>query len=195
MNDSDYYGSGSLETTFACERARLVRLCAKFTGEGDVAEDLAQETLFEAWHHIHNLRSQDRLPQWLSGIAHNVCLRWARKRGRDLLQLTEPLHDPDASQTDLEDALVDDFDLEIELALAIVATMLGPTPARVAPVQAGPYPLTVSLYTDPANAGYALPFAIAPQQQQCGVLTFDLTYYRSYESLCVTDGRQRKYLK
>jgi biotin synthase-related radical SAM superfamily protein len=61
MNDSDYYGSGSLETTFACERARLVRLCAKFTGDGDVAEDLAQETLFEAWRHIHNLHSQDRV--------------------------------------------------------------------------------------------------------------------------------------
>ncbi len=115
MNDSDYYGSGSLETIFAGERARLVRLCAKFTGDGEVAEDLAQETLFEAWRHIHNLRSQDRLPQWLSGIAHNVCLRWARKRGRDLLQLAEPIPDPDASQTDLEDALVDDFDLEIEL--------------------------------------------------------------------------------
>ncbi len=115
MNDSDYYGSGSLETTFACERARLVRLCARFTGDGDVAEDLAQETLFEAWCHIHNLRSHDRLPQWLTGIAHNVCLRWARKRGRDLLQLAEPLRDPDASQVYQEDALVDDFDLEIEL--------------------------------------------------------------------------------
>ncbi len=65
--------------------------------------------------------------------------------------------------------------LIIELVLALAATMHGSTPARVERVQAGPYPLTVSLYTDPANAGFALPFAIAPQQPQSGVLTFDVT--------------------
>ncbi len=65
--------------------------------------------------------------------------------------------------------------LIIELVLAVVATTHGPIPARVAHVKAGPYPLTVSLYTDPANAGYDLPFAIAPQHRQSGVLTFDVT--------------------
>lgn len=115
MNNSFYHGGGSLETTLACERARLIRLCAKITGDGNAAEDLAQETLLEAWRHIHNLRSQDRLPQWPSGIAHNVCLRWARKRGRDLLQFAETLQDLDAPQPDLEDALVDDFNVEVEL--------------------------------------------------------------------------------
>lgn len=73
-----------------------MRLCSKITGDDIIAEDLAQETLLEAWRHIDNLRSQEKLPQWLSGIAHNVCLRWARKRGRDLLQLAEPLQNPDA---------------------------------------------------------------------------------------------------
>src|SRR5579859_7787283 len=109
MNDSGSYGRLSLETSLALERARLVRLCAKITGDCIIAEDLAQETLLEAWRHIDNLRSQEKLPQWLSGIAHNVCLRWARKRGRDLHQLAEPLQNLDASQAELEDALVDDF--------------------------------------------------------------------------------------
>src|SRR5438067_1770007 len=62
-----------------------------------------------------------------------------------------------------------------EIAFSIAATMHGNTPARVVHVNAGPYPLTVSLYKDPANAGYALPFAIAPQQPVSGVLTYDVS--------------------
>ncbi len=50
--------SGGLETALPFERARLVRLCAKLTGDVDAAEDLAQETLFEAWRHAHKLRDQ-----------------------------------------------------------------------------------------------------------------------------------------
>lgn len=62
-----------------------------------------------------------------------------------------------------------------EIGFSLAATTHGSTPARVVHVQAGPYPLTVSLYTYPANAGFALPFAIAPQQPQTGTLTFDAT--------------------
>src|SRR5579859_5037816 len=65
--------------------------------------------------------------------------------------------------------------LIVEITLSIAATMHSPTPTRVVHVNAGPYPLTVSLYADPARAGFALPFAIAPQQPQSGPLTFDVT--------------------
>src|SRR5204863_1246414 len=62
-----------------------------------------------------------------------------------------------------------------EATYSIAATTHGSTPARVVKVQAGPYPLTVSLYTYPAHASYALPFAIAPRQSIRGALTYDLT--------------------
>ena len=62
-----------------------------------------------------------------------------------------------------------------EMGASLAATQHGPTPARVAHVHAGSYPLTVSLYTYPANAGFALPFAIAAQQPQTRALTFDAT--------------------
>src|SRR6266567_3288194 len=68
--------SNDLETVLPAERARLVRLCTTITGNGDVAEDLAQETLLEAWRHLHELRDPERRAQWLSGIARNVCLRF-----------------------------------------------------------------------------------------------------------------------
>ena len=57
-------------------------------------------------------------------------------------------------------------------AYSIAATIPGSTPARVDHVTAGPYHLTVNMYTYPANAGFALPFAVAPEQAVNGPLTF-----------------------
>lgn len=64
--------------------------------------------------------------------------------------------------------------LLIEIGLSVAATTHGSQPARVVQVDAGPYPLRVSLYTDPARAGFAVPFAIAPTGQGGG-LTFAVT--------------------
>ena len=61
----------------------------------------------------------------------------------------------------------------VDLGVSIVATTHGNTPVRVVRVNAGPYPLTLNLYKDPANAGYALPFAITPQTQD--TLTYNVT--------------------
>src|SRR5579862_6880845 len=65
--------------------------------------------------------------------------------------------------------------LVLEIVLSVQATVPDSTPVRVVHVNAGPYPLTVSLYQDPANAGFALPFAIAPAQTVHGTLTFDVS--------------------
>lgn len=65
--------------------------------------------------------------------------------------------------------------LTVEIVFSIAATTHGSTPARVAQVTAGPYALKVSLYTDPARAGFALPFAIAPQRPISGTLTYSVT--------------------
>ncbi len=60
----------------------------------------------------------------------------------------------------------------IDLGISIAATFPSATPARVDHVTAGPYHLAVSLYTNPANAGYALAFAVAPTQAVDGSLTY-----------------------
>src|SRR5437868_13100187 len=70
--------------------------------------------------------------------------------------------------------------LLVEIGLSIGATMHGNTPARVIHAPAGPYQLTVSLYKDPANAGFALPFAIAHQQPTRGPHTFSVTPEPNY---------------
>ena len=63
----------------------------------------------------------------------------------------------------------------VDLGISIAATFPSTTPARVDHVTAGPYHLTVSLYTNPANAGYALAFAVAPTQAVDGSLTYQMS--------------------
>ncbi|WIG62044.1 MAG: hypothetical protein OJF49_004793 [Ktedonobacterales bacterium] len=106
------------------ERGRLVKLCAHLTSRPDIAEDLAHEALLEAWRHQGTLRDPDRFAQWLSGIARNVCLRWARRQGRDLAHIAELSHNGDGAPLDLDDALLAETDLEFDLERHELALLL-----------------------------------------------------------------------
>jgi RNA polymerase sigma-70 factor (ECF subfamily) len=64
------------------ERRRLTRLCAVLTGDPAAADDLAQETLLEAWRIRHRLVDPSGRGPWLDAIARNVCHRWRVRRGR-----------------------------------------------------------------------------------------------------------------
>jgi RNA polymerase sigma factor (sigma-70 family) len=80
------------------DRARLVRLCASLSGDREAAEDLAQETLLEAWRHRHKVVDAHGADRWLTAIARNVCLRWGRTRGRlpvPVAELPEPVAPPE----------------------------------------------------------------------------------------------------
>lgn len=65
--------------------------------------------------------------------------------------------------------------LLVAIGMQIAATQPASTPARVVSVSAGPYPLSVSLSKDPADAGYTLPFAIAPAHPIAGTLRYTVT--------------------
>jgi RNA polymerase sigma factor (sigma-70 family) len=106
------------------ERTWLVRLCTRFTGDVDVAEDLAQETLLEAWQHAHELCAPEARTAWLAGIARNRCLRWARRRRRDIARLIHVDGEPDASVMPAARALADDVDLHRELERDELAALL-----------------------------------------------------------------------
>ena len=98
------------------ERRRLVRLCAVITGDHAVAEDLAQETLLEAWRHRDRLREPSGADRWLSAIARNVCHRWARRRGRDSVLLGDL--DPEMLGWTEDDLGCCELDERLEWALA-----------------------------------------------------------------------------
>ncbi len=113
MQDQSGFPPDFEELLFAA-RPRLVRLCAYLTGNADTADDLAQETLVEAWRNAHKLYDLTGLNAWLSGIARNVCLRWGRQQGRELA------HSGDALNNDSSDAI----DFEVELERDELATLL-----------------------------------------------------------------------
>ena len=106
------HNTSQLEAAIMAQRSRLVRLCAQLTDNSDDAEDLAQETLLEAWRHLHTLREPTAYIAWLNGIARNVCLRWHRRQRQAPVQL-----DPDWSETDA-------FDLEFQLERDELAALL-----------------------------------------------------------------------
>ena len=116
-----------IEAVIADERLRLVRFCAHLTGHADVAEDLAQETLLEAWRNQQKLDEQpDRegWAKWLSAIARNVCMRWLRNHSRDLTRLASFRQYQDETALSIEDMAADDADIEIELERDELAQLL-----------------------------------------------------------------------
>jgi RNA polymerase sigma-70 factor (ECF subfamily) len=119
------------ELASAEERARLVRLCARLSGDPQSAEDLAQEALLEAWRHLGQLRDPARRAQWLSGIARNVCLRWLRRQHTERQRRETPAGTyqhaeapAETPQADTLDTLADPHDLEIALEREELAELL-----------------------------------------------------------------------
>jgi len=134
-----------LQQALAHERASLVRFCAHLTGTPSVAEDLAQETLLEAWRNFHKFTSpsqqdgdelQTHLRKWLFAIARNVCLRWGRAHHHDLahvIPFAQYAADSE-EQKDLEETLTDPFDVEVELERDELAHLLDRALALLPPV-------------------------------------------------------------
>jgi RNA polymerase sigma-70 factor (ECF subfamily) len=88
------------------DHARLVRLCAAISGNRQAADDLAQETLLEAWRIRDKLHDPEGIDAWLAAIARNVCRRWARRHGRELpataLATDAAMEPRDAQEIDAE---------------------------------------------------------------------------------------------
>lgn len=93
---SDAQTEPSIDLLFTAERAWLVRTCAMLIRNADAAEDLAQETLLEAWRHQEKLydrgsEQHEERRRWLGAIAHNVCLRWLREENHERAHRILPL--------------------------------------------------------------------------------------------------------
>ena len=69
---AEYERAERLTAALASERVRLVRLCARLSGSNTAAEDLAQETLLEAWRSREKLSDLEGIAPWLSAIARNI---------------------------------------------------------------------------------------------------------------------------
>lgn len=120
-----------LEAMLAYERPRLVRYCSQLTGNAEVAEDLAQETLIEAWRNLHKFEIHEAAQQssdwkkWIAAIARNVCKRWARNYYRDRTHIAPVTrYSEDETETSLEDLPLENYDIELELERDELAQLL-----------------------------------------------------------------------
>lgn len=132
MPASIHLDSGPLGELLPEERERLVRLCATLSRDADAAEDLAQETLFEAWRSTRAPRDESDYSRWLSGIANNVCLRHARKRGKELsLMATRPCDARDVVSS--VEGFADLVDIELDLERQELMSLLDRAMALLSP--------------------------------------------------------------
>jgi RNA polymerase sigma factor (sigma-70 family) len=108
------------EAALLLQRSWLLRYCRRLTSDAEAAEDLVQETLYEAWRHLHALHEPAGLDRWLAAIARNVYWRWARRRGQERAHTTPEALTPAL----LEELVAGDNDLEVDLERAELATLL-----------------------------------------------------------------------
>jgi RNA polymerase sigma-70 factor (ECF subfamily) len=116
--------AASQADAWATERARLVRLCARLTGNTAVAEDLTQEAMLVAWRSQQALRDPERFSAWLVGIARNVCLRWQRRQQSPLAHARSLYGTPDEDATPLDEWLADPDAMALELERKELAALL-----------------------------------------------------------------------
>ena len=70
--------SKNINALLTAARPRLIRLARSQGVFSDALDDVAQETLLEAWRHLDSLRNPAQFDAWLNGICRNVCVRWLR---------------------------------------------------------------------------------------------------------------------
>ena len=106
-------------------RPRLVRLCARLSGSGEWAEELAQETLIEAWRNWHKLERGEVSFAWLARIAQFIVRRWQRKQARHFRR------EQSLTELDLELLSYEELGgLEQEEVLHLLDRALGKLPER-----------------------------------------------------------------
>lgn len=79
---------GEFDQLLAEAQPRLRRLARRHGLSLDMADDVVQETLMEAWRSLSHLRDPNRFDAWLDGICRNVCRRQARAAARSRAHLT-----------------------------------------------------------------------------------------------------------
>ena len=126
------YGPALAEITPE-ERERLLRYCARVTGDVHAAEDLVQQTLLEAWLHAARIQTPDLRGPWLFGVARNICLRWLRSQGRETARQIPLAGTEDQGDAPAAPALVDASDPLAEIERSDLAALLGEALALLPP--------------------------------------------------------------
>lgn len=83
-------GDSEAFAVLVAEHQRMIHaLCFRMTGSMADAEDLAQETFIQAYHHLDGFRAESSFGSWLYRIAVNHCLNWKKRRARQQVLLED----------------------------------------------------------------------------------------------------------
>lgn len=86
---------------------KIFNLCYGYTGDGDAANDLLQETFIKVWQNLDKFRNQSQISTWIYRIAVNTCLSYLRSTKRkpteSLNQHLGEIHAVDASEEERQE--------------------------------------------------------------------------------------------
>jgi RNA polymerase sigma factor (sigma-70 family) len=108
--------SVSWEQSLPALRNRLVARARRLGVDPVAAEDLAQDTLQEAWRLRERIYDPAGVDRWLDAIFTNVYRRWARSVGQE--------HTVRLETSGAEVDLAEDYDLEVELERSELVELL-----------------------------------------------------------------------
>jgi RNA polymerase sigma factor (sigma-70 family) len=86
--DGDGEAFGDLAVQYS---ALMLRTALLMVGDRDIAEDIVQDALIQAWHHLADLREAGALRPWLMRIVINQCISFKRRLARSGLLLRQTL--------------------------------------------------------------------------------------------------------
>ena len=77
----------SMEQIYTEHWQLVYRYLLSLTRSADLAEELTQETFYQAVCSVHRFEGRSKVTTWLCGIAKNVYLTWQRKTAAQSIQL------------------------------------------------------------------------------------------------------------
>ena len=83
----------------------MLRTAYMIVGDRDIAEDVVQDSLVQAWHHLQDLREAGALRPWLMRIVVNQCISFKRRLARSTNFLRNALSE---QETDMLARIADD---------------------------------------------------------------------------------------
>ena len=84
----------------------MLRTASMIVGDRDIAEDVVQDALIQAWHHLGDLRKAGALRPWLMRIVVNQCISYKRRLARTTAFMRQTLSE---QETDLAAQIADDY--------------------------------------------------------------------------------------
>ena len=79
--------------------ALMLRTASLIVLDRDIAEDVVQDALIQAWHHLPDLREAGALRPWLMRIVVNQCLSFKRRLARTTAFVRQALWDQEIDLT------------------------------------------------------------------------------------------------